>query len=595
MSAASAPTEDDDRIDALKAQLELVQRRMGAIQEIGTALGSTLNLDRLLTLIMSKITELMTAERSTLYLLDEERGELWAKVAQGEDDREIRFPVGAGLAGWVAKTGQSVNIKDAYQDPRFNNYVDERTGFRTHSIVCQPIRNHRRKIIGVVQVLNKHDGYFTMEDEQLLSALASQAAVSIENSKLYLKVVGKNIELLDTQQQLKNRISEMDLLFRLEQQMNQTIGLETFLSTLLDETIDALPSDGGAILTRHDGGWCMLSKTAEGAPMRQFLDLSHRGLTQRVADRDGVFLCNSLCEESLDDTALASALGVTLNNAIGLPLEIDGRRLGAIVLVNRKTAANAGFSSDDSKLLTVIAGRAEVAIVLANQRQEATKRTRLAAIGQALSGVLHDLKTPMTIVGGYAQLMVDEDDEDTRESYSASISNQLNALKSMTSEILSFARGESTLLIRKVFIHQLMKEVEEALTQEFRGRTRLILELGYKDAIRLDSGKMKRVIFNLARNAHQAMPDGGDFTIRTAQSESGDAVEFWFTDTGPGIPDSIRHNVFESFVTSGKENGTGLGLAIVKKIVEQHNGTVDFTSNMNEGTTFHVVLPKSSS
>ena len=201
----------------------------------------------------------------------------------------------------------------------------------------------------------------------------------------------------------------------------------------------------------------------------------------------------------------------------------------------------------------------------------------------------------MTIVGGYAQLMVDEDDEDTRESYSASISNQLNALKSMTSEILSFARGESTLLIRKVFIHQLMKEVEEALTQEFRGRTRLILELGYKDAIRLDSGKMKRVIFNLARNAHQAMPDGGDFTIRTAQSESGDAVEFWFTDTGPGIPDSIRHNVFESFVTSGKENGTGLGLAIVKKIVEQHNGTVDFTSNMNEGTTFHVVLPKSSS
>ena len=113
----------------------------------------------------------MTAERSTLYLLDEDRGELWAKVAQGEDDREIRFPVGAGLAGWVAKTGQSINIKDAYQDPRFNNYVDERTGYRTHSIICQPIRNQRRKIIGVVQVLNKQKGYFTIADEQLLSAL----------------------------------------------------------------------------------------------------------------------------------------------------------------------------------------------------------------------------------------------------------------------------------------------------------------------------------------------------------------------------------------------------------------------------------------
>ncbi len=592
MSTAQPAKPEDSYVANLEHQLERMRRRMEAIQEIGTALGSTLNLDRLLRLIMSKITDLMAAERSTLYLLDEDRRELWAKVAQGAEDREIRIPVGEGLAGWVAKTGQSINIKDAYQDPRFSNTVDEQTGFRTYSITCQPIRNHRRKIIGVVQVLNKRDGYFTVEDEQLLAALAAQAAVSIENSKLYLKVVGKNIELLDTQEQLKDRISEMDLLFRLEQQMNQTIGLDTFLSSVLDETTSAIPAAGGAILTRHESGWRLLAKSPDYAPVFRSLPLEHQGVTRRIADYDSVFLCNALCEEELADEALSDALGVTLNNAIGLPLQIDGRRLGALILVNRRDNRSSGFTDEDLKLLTVIGGRAEVAIMLANQRQEVTKRTRLAAIGQALSGVLHDLKTPMTIVGGYAQLMVDEEDSQTREEYSKSITNQLGALKGMTGEILSFARGESTLLIRKVFIHQLMKEVQEALTQEFKGRTTLTLELNYRDAIRLDSGKIKRVMFNLARNAHQAMPEGGEFLIRTAESDDGQFVDFWFSDNGPGIPESIRHNLFESFVTSGKESGTGLGLAIVKKIVEQHNGSVDFTTRTEDGTTIHIRLPK---
>ena len=99
-------------------------------------------------------------------------------------------------------------------------------------------------------------------------------------------------------------------------------------------------------------------------------------------------------------------------------------------------------------------------------------------------------------------------------------------------------------------------------------------------------------MFNLARNAHQAMPEGGEFLIRTAESDDGQFVDFWFSDNGPGIPESIRHNLFESFVTSGKESGTGLGLAIVKKIVEQHNGAVDFTTRTEDGTTIHIRLPK---
>src|SRR5690606_4952828 len=109
--------------------------------------------------------------------------EIWSKVLQGARMKELRLKIGEGIAGWVAKTGKSVNIKDAYRDQRFNQNVDNETGFQTRSCLCQPIRNHERKIIGVVQVLNKHEGYFTVEDENLLSAISSQVAVSIENSK----------------------------------------------------------------------------------------------------------------------------------------------------------------------------------------------------------------------------------------------------------------------------------------------------------------------------------------------------------------------------------------------------------------------------
>src|SRR5690606_1371800 len=113
--------------------------------------------------------------------LDEETGELWSRVVQGERLLDIRLRVGDGLAGTVAQTGRPLNIKDAYQDPRFDADWDRRSGYRTRSTVCVPMRNQHGSIIGVVQCLNKSgDGYFTVEDEALLAALASQAAVSIE-------------------------------------------------------------------------------------------------------------------------------------------------------------------------------------------------------------------------------------------------------------------------------------------------------------------------------------------------------------------------------------------------------------------------------
>jgi signal transduction histidine kinase len=120
--------------------------------------------------------------------VDSAKSELWSRVAEGLGNKEIRIPLSAGIAGLVASTGNPVRISDAYRDPRFNPEVDKRTGYLTRSILCVPMRNRRGQVIGVFQVLNKRDGEFTVLDEQLLASLSSQAAVAVENAKLYEEV-----------------------------------------------------------------------------------------------------------------------------------------------------------------------------------------------------------------------------------------------------------------------------------------------------------------------------------------------------------------------------------------------------------------------
>jgi diguanylate cyclase (GGDEF)-like protein len=173
----------------------ITHERLQVLLRIGMRLAAERNLDRLLAMIMEETTAAMQADRSTLYLIDREKQEMWAKIAQGVETVELRFPVGTGIAGQVGKTGEIINIPDAYQDPRFNPEFDQRTGYRTKSILCAPLKSISGTPIGAVQVLNRREGRFLPEDEVLLTALASQAAVAIENAGLYLKLHDLNESL----------------------------------------------------------------------------------------------------------------------------------------------------------------------------------------------------------------------------------------------------------------------------------------------------------------------------------------------------------------------------------------------------------------
>jgi K+-sensing histidine kinase KdpD len=183
---------DDNIVKRLEEQRTDIEGRYQKLQrliEASKIINSTLDLDKLLGLILDSAAQSINADRGTLYLVDTIKKELWSKVLQGTNMVEIRLPVGKGLAGYVAETGETINISDTYADPRFNPDIDKRTGYHTHNMLCMPMKNKDGKIIGVFQLLNKKEGSFNNEDISFIDALSAHASVAIENARMAQEMV----------------------------------------------------------------------------------------------------------------------------------------------------------------------------------------------------------------------------------------------------------------------------------------------------------------------------------------------------------------------------------------------------------------------
>jgi GAF domain-containing protein len=160
------------------------------IIEITGALNSTLNVDELLELIMKSASELLDAETSSLLLLDEDSGDLVIHIATGEPGERVErrhVPPGKGIAGAVLESGEPTVVSDAKTDERFYGVMDDATGFETRNMIALPLKV-RDQAIGVVEVINKRDGEWTDDDKDLAGALANQAAIAIDNARLYAKL-----------------------------------------------------------------------------------------------------------------------------------------------------------------------------------------------------------------------------------------------------------------------------------------------------------------------------------------------------------------------------------------------------------------------
>jgi signal transduction histidine kinase len=585
----------DLRIAELEAALAREMRVSKALREVGTALGTTLDLDQLLELILDRITDALEADRATLYLLDETNDELVSRIALGDDVRSIRLKVGSGIAGHVARTGKFLHAHDAYKDPRFSPEWDMLTGYRTRSILAAPMKNHLGKTIGVVQVLNKKKGEFTEDDADILAALATQAAVSIDNSRLFLSVTQKNVQLLDTKEQLEQRVRDLKMLFDLEQAMARSVALDELLMAVLGEAMRACEARMGAVALRdpeaRTGALYIIDERARKMKRVPFPD--DTGLIGWAISNNEVLVTSDAENDPRRDDALDERIGGgRARTAVAVPLEGEnGAPMGAIAIYNKR--GGRPFSEDDRELFQLIAANASTAFRLQLSREAREREERLTTIGRLLSSVIHDLKTPLTVISGYVQLMQSSNDPQQRERYAELILRQFDLIGAMQREVLEFARGEKSVLVRKVYLQKFFEDVREQLEADLSRRgVELVVDVQERGTARFDEGKMLRVVHNLARNAAEAMgTSGGKLVIKVTRDKNDGALVVSFSDTGPGIPKEIEHRLFQSFVTSGKKGGTGLGLAIVKKIAEEHGGTITVQSS-SRGATFKLRIPQ---
>ena len=610
-----------EEIAGLREALAVEHARLRAFQDIGAASSANYSLDEILELVVARMTDVLEAERATIYLLDDEGRELVSKVALGynleadgaeEDEgerREIRLGIGEGIAGWVARTGQPLNVPDAYSDGRFDPTWDRATGYRTRNVLCVPMRNRLGRPMGVAQVLNKRYGPFDGDDEAMAVALAAQAAITIENNKFFVSTIQKNMELLETKQQLEVKVRELEALMEIAMASAGAARLDDLLANVLSRATRAIDVEAGSILIADDRtGDLELRCAVGGAPehVRRVRIPAGVGICGWVVQHRTPRVVNDVERVSSPDGLSAGApvrhhRGTAdrvghLKSVLAVPLVWEDGE-GALELLN-KNHGNEPFTEDDVRLATVIASHVSTAIQLASARDRAVKQERLSTIGQLLSGVLHDLKAPLTVIAGYVRELVAEDDRATREKFAQSVLRQIELVNAMTRETLAFARGDRSLWVRKVYLKTFFEEVRDQVARELEGRgIRIDLELMDRGVARFDQHKIQRAVHNLARNAAEAIgaPNarrrGGTFTIRVDRNKDDGSIVISCRDDGPGIPDEIRERLFDSFTTHGKEGGTGLGLAIVRKVVDDHGGTIEVESEPGR-TEFRMILPQ---
>lgn len=165
-------------------QLKESNQKLSKILEIGKYMSTQRDLDTLLKIIVKETSEILEADRTSLFMYDEDHHELWLKLSEKQEINEIRFGANKGIAGHVANTQKIMSIDNAYEHELFNSEIDEKTGFKTTSLLSAPIENLQGKLIGVIQVLNKRSGNFTDSDREILMMFTSLAAILLENSIL---------------------------------------------------------------------------------------------------------------------------------------------------------------------------------------------------------------------------------------------------------------------------------------------------------------------------------------------------------------------------------------------------------------------------
>ncbi len=322
-------------------------KRISALLDVYNRLADVLSLDLLLKKLVEIITDALNSDRSTLYLYDAETKELFARVAVGEETtKEIRFPSHLGIAGKVFTSGEGLIIPDAYADARFNQEVDRKTGYRTRNILCTPMRNRRREIIGVSQVLNKLEGDFTADDMAMLEAITSQASSALENAKLHEKVE-------------RSRREEEQML-EVTNAISRELHLDALLGKIMSVTTQILDADRSTLFLHDQKNKQLWSRVAGGVGVKEIRIPEGAGIAGSVfmsgetANIPDAYLDQRFNQE------VDRRTGYQTRNILCMPVTNKaGRSVGVTQVLNKRGGP---FTLDDEKRLRAFGAQAAIAL-----------------------------------------------------------------------------------------------------------------------------------------------------------------------------------------------------------------------------------------
>jgi signal transduction histidine kinase len=571
-------------------------RQLAKLNEVAQSLSSNLEVAPLLDNILRSAVEILNCEAGSLLTLDEETGELVFDVVVGsaaDELRGTRMASGSGLVGKAVSTRQPFIVNNVKQSQDWESGKDQETGFSTRGILGVPMMVKDR-VLGVIEVINKKDGMpFSQDDLELLTAFTGQAAIALENARLYTL----------TDQQLATRVEELSVMQRIDRELNTSLDVSRAMRITLEWAIRQSAAVAGLVGVLGEAGLRLVASEGyetELEPYREtgILPLEMPALAEAV--RTGRVQLPDANRLSLRDTLLAGAQG-----QIAIPIRRETDVIGLLLL---ESLEREGFDDETQAFLIRLADHAAIAIANAQLYAE-VQRANLAK-SDFVSFVSHELKTPMTSIRGYADLLAAGavgPVTDAQGEFIATIRSNVSRMATLVSDLADVSRieaGRLNLEFAPVDLAEVVDEVTRSTRAMFEEKSQaLTLDLPADlPPVWGDRNRIVQVLTNLTSNANKYTPAEGKVTIRARRARNqwdpegaDEVVHVQVQDTGIGIKPEDQKFIFTQYFRTeeGKDTapGTGLGLNIARNLVEMQGGRIWFESAVGEGTTFQFTVP----